>query len=65
VLERFALSPIANQIAERSPLSIGERTIEFEVEIESFLTEGMCEQMFCVKPRAFHTMILEIADRRR
>ena len=61
MLERFAFSAISNQIAERSSLSIGERTIEFEVEIETFLAEDMCEQMLGVEPRAFHAMILKIA----
>ena len=64
MLKRFAGAAIANQIAERSPLGIGKRTIKFEIKIQTFLAKDMCEQMLCVEPRTFHSVILEIAGRR-
>jgi hypothetical protein len=61
VLERFALSATAHEIAERGALRFGNRTIEEQIKINAAAFERGGKQVLCIETRVFHPALLQKA----
>jgi hypothetical protein len=61
MLEGLSRPPIANQIAERSPLGFGERPVKFKIEVKTLLAKHVGQQVLGVESRTLHAVIPEVA----
>ncbi len=61
MLERLALSPAPDQIAQRSQFRFGQFALKLEIKLQPFLSEDVGEQMLGIQSRLLDLALLEIA----
>ena len=61
MLKRFALSAPLHQIAQRRQLRFVKLALEFQIQVDPFPAEHMCEQVLRIQTWTLDIALLEIA----